>query len=432
MLLAHSKTTAHCEPITVILAEMEAPELAALLGFVYTGSATVPRMRLDAFLRAAEALRIRLPPVPVVMTSDRGSDQIAADCKLEDTKDVKVSSRYLRCDQYPWYQSVSGKTYEDLLDRKESRDGTQSTNGNGENVIRHVGDASRENGNPAGGSCFNTGCPDTWSVGNRYPHRDRVTDDPSAEKDRGSMTFAADEGRSPAMGGFPDSEALPFNAYQQGGTCLASAPHLEEYAGSPDPLERIRMGYERLRVNNNTAERPIDEDVYAAGVFRGKPRDECPYESPRIPVTPSSSPSPSSSSLHGAAVGRARSFDHASQQPATTGEDLSCGESCCRWRTARRHVANRVTASPWRQIVRPHHSPRTPRPHVLVSPRHADDVSTIRQSTKTALVSSRFRVIEADISRGLLQDPFSAPRLPRSACEISRYIRTRDISVESD
>jgi hypothetical protein len=64
VLLAHSGWSSFSEPITVILAEVEGPELAALLGFVYTGSTTVPRSRLEAFLHAAEALRIRLPALP--------------------------------------------------------------------------------------------------------------------------------------------------------------------------------------------------------------------------------------------------------------------------------------------------------------------------------------------------------------------------------
>ncbi|XP_011506142.1 PREDICTED: zinc finger protein 554-like [Ceratosolen solmsi marchali] len=64
VLLAHSGWSSYSEPITVILAEVEGPELAALLGFVYTGSTTVPRGRLEAFLHAAEALRIRLPALP--------------------------------------------------------------------------------------------------------------------------------------------------------------------------------------------------------------------------------------------------------------------------------------------------------------------------------------------------------------------------------
>ncbi|EZA54338.1 hypothetical protein X777_05568 [Ooceraea biroi] len=329
----------------MILAEMEAPELAALLGFVYTGSATVPRVRLDAFLRAAEALRIRLPPVPVVMTN---CSEQATDCKSEDVKDIKVSSKYLQCDQYPWYQS-GRKAYEDLLDRKEPCNRILSTDDN--RVLRNAR-VSHEVSN-SGRISFDAGCPDTWPV-NHYLHQNRAIDDLSAEKNHDSMTFAD---RNSAI--VPDSESS-FNVYQQS-TCSSVGPHLEEYGGS-DPLERIRMGYERLQANN-TAERPVDGDVFVGGSaneFRGRARDECPYQN-RIPA---------SSSLQCAAVDRTRSFDYASQP--VTGEDLSCGESCCRWRTARRHVANRVTASPWRQIVRPHHSPRTPRP-VIMAPRHADD-----------------------------------------------------------
>ncbi|KAJ8681179.1 hypothetical protein QAD02_016966, partial [Eretmocerus hayati] len=79
VLLAHSEagygTGAAGEPITVILAETEGPELAALLGFVYTGSASLPRPLLDPFVRAAEALRIRLPalePTTTICTSNLG------------------------------------------------------------------------------------------------------------------------------------------------------------------------------------------------------------------------------------------------------------------------------------------------------------------------------------------------------------------------
>lgn len=93
VLLAHSKSSNYCEPITVILADIEGPELAALLGFVYTGSATVPRGRLEAFLRAAEALRIRLPTAPPELQHH------------DDVKDVKLGLNnplpYQHCEQYP-------------------------------------------------------------------------------------------------------------------------------------------------------------------------------------------------------------------------------------------------------------------------------------------------------------------------------------------
>ncbi|KAL0128366.1 hypothetical protein PUN28_003569 [Cardiocondyla obscurior] len=329
VLLAHSKVTAHCEPITVILAEVEAPELAALLGFVYTGSATVPRMRLDAFLRAAEALRIRLPPVPTMATCDQ-----AADCKLEDVKDVKVSPKYLQCDQYPWYRSRRS-SYEETFDRKEPYVRIYHDDAN-RNVFRDIG-ALQEIGNPS------TSFSPAWPVGG-FLHHDRRASDSRVDK-------------TPVI---VSSGEPPFCTYQRD-ACLPGGASSEGYSGR-DTLEKIRVGYERLHMTCSI-EKP-GEDVFAGGEPCGATRD-CPYQSPM----------PLSSLQCAAATGHARPLemlDYAAQTP--TGEDLTCGESCCRWRTARRHVANRVTASPWRQIVRPHHSPRIPRPIPAPPPqRHADD-----------------------------------------------------------
>lgn len=339
----------------MILAEVEAPELAALLGFVYTGSATVPRMRLDAFLRAAEALRIQLPSMPV-MTSC--ADQ-AADCKLEDVKDVKVSPKYLQCDQYPWYRSKR-PSYEDPFDRKKSYIRIFHKDEVNRNVFRDVS-APYEVNNP--GPSFGRGCPSAWSV-DGFLHQDRATSDSgsSASKSHGSMILAD---KNPVI--TPSNESS-FNMYQRG-TYLPERPPSEGHAGS-DTLEKIRMGYERLGDTSCSGEKPmLNEDILtgrSGGESCGTARDECPYQNTM----------PLSSLQCATATSQTRSFemlDYASQ--TSVGEDLSCGESCCRWRTARRHVANRVTASPWRQIVRPHHSPRTPRP-IPVPQRHIDDVST--------------------------------------------------------
>lgn len=345
VLLAHSKAAAHCEPITVILAEMEAPELAALLGFVYTGSATVPRMRLDAFLRAAETLRIRLPPVPMIATCG----EQATDCKPEDMKDVKICSKYLQCDQYPWY-SPGRPSCENVADKKKPCTRNFLTNDN-RNILRETR-MLHEFNNP-GPSFSPAGSSNAWSrVGSL--HQDRRIGDHSAEKCYGSMILAD---RNLAM--VPESSS--FDVYHRG-VCFPAGggPPAEGYA---DPLERIRTGYERLQVDC-----PMDKPMNflgSEGEFCGRMRgDECAYQG----VV---------SSLQCAVTGQTRSLEKSSDYPVTqtAGEDLSCGESCCRWRTARRHVANSVTASPWRQIVRPHHSPRTPR-SVLVPQRHADDVST--------------------------------------------------------
>ncbi|KAM0733215.1 Zinc finger protein ZFP2 [Formica fusca] len=344
VLLAHSKATAHCEPITVILAEMEAPELAALLGFVYTGSATVPRMRLDAFLRAAETLRIRLPPVPVTTIC---AERSPADCKLEDVKDVKVNPKYLRCNQYPWCRS-GRPSYEDPHDRKESRIFPTEDN---RNVFRDVG-TLREINHP-GPSSFDPNCPSGWPI-DSFVYQDRTIDDASIEKDHRSV-IVGDKNRMIA----PSSESS-FDVYQRD-ACLPDRSFAERY-DSLDPSERMRIsGYERSQMNRSTEKPMMDEDVHAAGSggdSYGRIRDECPYQG----TMPSSS-----------LQCRTRSFERTTDYGSQTavGEDLSCGESCCRWRTVRRHVANRVTASPWRQIIRPHHSPRTPRS--VVPQRHVDD-----------------------------------------------------------
>lgn len=68
VLLAHGSIAGHCELITVILAEVEGNDLAAILGFLYTGTAEVPEARLEAFSSTADALRITIPPLPPALT----------------------------------------------------------------------------------------------------------------------------------------------------------------------------------------------------------------------------------------------------------------------------------------------------------------------------------------------------------------------------
>ncbi|XP_011702395.1 PREDICTED: uncharacterized protein LOC105458623 [Wasmannia auropunctata] len=410
VLLAHSKVTAHCEPITVILAEVEAPELAALLGFVYTGSATVPRMRLDAFLRAAEALRIRLPPVPVVTTCG----EQATDCKLEDVKDVKVSPKYLQCDQYPWYRSKR-LCYEDPFERKESYIRIFPTDDVNRNVFRNIG-ALHEANNP--GPSFGPDCPSTWPIGG-FLHQDRATCDPSADKNHSSMILAD---KNPVIA--PNSESS-FSIYQRG-ACLPGGSSSEGYAG-PDTLEKVRTGYERLHMSCSTEKPMMNEDVLARGSGGGETcgttRDECPYRG----TVPLSSLQCAAAAAAATAAGQTRSFemlDYTSQTSA--GEDLSCGESCCRWRTARRHVANRVTASPWRQIARPHHSPRTPRP-IHASQRHVDD-----EIHKKSLAPEPIRSTVISMSpKNIVHSPRSAPRSDGSCPTAFEVPTSRETSSDS-
>ncbi|XP_008555602.1 zinc finger protein 415 [Microplitis demolitor] len=74
VLSAHGKIAGQCEPITMILAEVEGNDLAAILGFLYTGSVAVPQARLEAFSSTADALKIRIPPLPHALKAQTSSD----------------------------------------------------------------------------------------------------------------------------------------------------------------------------------------------------------------------------------------------------------------------------------------------------------------------------------------------------------------------
>ncbi|KAK2581642.1 hypothetical protein KPH14_002142 [Odynerus spinipes] len=94
--------------MTIVLAEIESIELAAILDFIYTGSTKVSRARLKSFLRAAAILHIRLPPLPAAMLRDT--------LDHEDTSYTFDSKRTSSCctpyDRYP----VRGYGNEDVVD----------------------------------------------------------------------------------------------------------------------------------------------------------------------------------------------------------------------------------------------------------------------------------------------------------------------------
>ncbi|XP_076299569.1 uncharacterized protein LOC143218322 [Lasioglossum baleicum] len=356
VLLAHSKTSSHCEPITVILAEVEAPELAAILGFVYTGSATVPRPRLHAFLRAAEALRIRLPPVPLAMTCPR------ADCKQEDVKDVKISPRYLRCDQYPccnrWYRNQDG----DPGKRVAACGSIESL------------ETSREIGtlpdpmNFAGPRYRH--CSATWPVP-AFLNADqgksiRVLDHLS-DKDRTHQTDVRRYNPVTVVSRIDRIEENTATSSENVLPTLGSPINQLEYCFSRngydvhrqlDPLE-LRMRNDQIRPNVEEENASNTRDPSRTNGF-----DEDRSTEDRSSVI--------HSRISQCAISLQPPERTRPHEKPDYGEDLSCGESCFGWRTPKRHVANRVIASPWRQTARPYHSPRL-QPIVLLQP-HADDV----------------------------------------------------------
>ncbi|XP_024943958.1 zinc finger protein 569 isoform X2 [Cephus cinctus] len=312
VLLAHSRATGHCEPITIILAEVEGPELAAILGFVYTGSAAVPKGRLDAFLRAAKALSIRLPPLPEMITS------CMDDLKVEDFKDVKVNARYLRCEQYP--------------------------------------------------------CHDGWCHARTF---DRNYCSPNyTDKCHGALPMSCEGSLNKKMCNSSKDESLdafpagtteaPYTTRRTNGRIILEK-NLNRLDYPKEPVsERILENSEKISETHSFVKIPEAKD-FSMGLLgaSGKMMDihELPgnIQNPSRIYESSREPDRILENLLESRVPTIRSKVDLKDREVSTlqmGEDLTCSERCCRWKYQKRHVANRVTASPWRQLARPHHSPK--------------------------------------------------------------------------
>ncbi|XP_076172708.1 uncharacterized protein LOC143149329 isoform X2 [Ptiloglossa arizonensis] len=420
VLLAHSKTSAHCEPITVILAEVEAPELAAILGFVYTGTATVPRPRLNAFLHAAEALHIRLPPVPVVMTCAQG------DCKHEDIKDVKINPKYLRCDQYPccdgWYRPVVNQDG-DSASKEEPYPAIESLE-----TAREIGPLP-ESMNFAGPR-YGPGryCSTTWPVP-AFVNASQEKNVPGIvdrlDKDQTNQT---DVRRYRAVSMVPRIDRIsdPSGSNTENVGCESSVKARQEYCFTRcpydvhrqlDPLElRMRTDQSRARTNE-------DESTGRDLTTRENPFPECRATEDRFTVIRTRIGSRQSGTASLQSSGRTRSFEKSDY-----GEDLTCGESCYGWKTPKRHVANRVIASPWRQTARPYHLPKLQpivlQPHVdeeigesLRPPEATRPVATCgspnRQFSKNTVSSDHYYGVEVPTGREMTYN--NGPRLLESS-----------------
>ncbi|XP_053996756.1 zinc finger protein 329-like [Hylaeus anthracinus] len=158
-----------------------------------------------------------------------------------------------------------------------------------------------------------------------------------------------------------------------------------------DPLEvRMRTDRARTRIGDNesrdltTRENPFEEDKGSED---------------RLSVIRSRIGSCQSGTVSLQSSGWTRSFEKSDY-----GEDLTCGESCYSWKTPKRHVANRVIASPWRQTVRPYHLPKL-QPIVLQP--HVDDVEigeSLRPPEATRAATSR------SPNRQLSKNPVSTDR----------------------
>ncbi|XP_076238172.1 uncharacterized protein LOC143181561 [Calliopsis andreniformis] len=387
VLLAHSRTSSHCEPITVILAEVEAPELAAILGFVYTGSATVSRPRLNAFLHAAEALHIRLPPVPLVMTCSQ------ADCKQEDIKDVKIGPRYFHCDQYPCRErclEIQDGGKEEPYPRIESLDAGRE--------IRPLPESM--NFPPAR---YAARFCSAWSA--PLANATRSHGDQLLDKD-GTRMMEASYASLGRIDRLEDTIGTRIGCSMKVG---------EDCCSSRSPYE-VHKQLESLEVRMKEQPR-MEEGLREIG------RTDNSFEEDRASWI---------GTCH-----REKDVQVAGRESEKFGWDLRCGESCFSWRTPKRHVANRVIASPWRQTIRPYHMPKLqpivlqptsedtefreplhPSPEATSATSVSPNQSTLRQSSRNIDSPNCYYSLEVPIPREGL---YSGPRLQEPVTGIHEF-----------
>ncbi|XP_043515445.1 B-cell lymphoma 6 protein homolog isoform X1 [Frieseomelitta varia] len=396
VLLAHSRTSTHCEPITVILAGVEAPELAAILGFVYTGSATVPRPRLDAFLHAAEALHIRLPPVPVVMTCTQ------PDCKQEDIEDVKISPKYLQCDQYPccerWYHSRRNQDG-DPASKVEPYPAIESLANARE--IRPLPESMNFTGPRYGPGRY---CSTTWPV---PPFASAAQEkiahssvDQRVDKDvrryhpisvMPGIDSISDTASGHAENSFVGCDSTEATCQRE--FCFTSSLY-DLCNRQLDPLE-ARTREDRNRFQATNEEEALGKDLSACGGCHDQ----------EIPGGRLSVIHPRVSPCQGKTVALQLPERGGSCEKSYPGEDLTCRGSCFVWKSPRRQVANRVTASPWKQTIRPYHLPKL-QPIVLQP--HVDDART--GESQRAVEATRPPAISTSPSRQSFKNVTPADR----------------------
>lgn len=373
VLLAHSKAGI-CEPITVILAEVEGPELAAILGFVYTGSATIPRSRLEAFTRAAETLRVRIPPLTVPTYGHR---RVVDECNLDNVKieETKNDSRYLGCEQYPsydkWFNSSNwsfdscfqrsdwlatederisrliSKSNDPRCQRRDVQVGRSfvETNDYPANEKVKLNEVKNSEVLPAG----------TW-ISSNLPIFERPFVDHSMPIDR--LADGNHDDHHPQLARIP-TIIHPADRESRIDTLTGNDNSVsrmigEPVASRPDEAAKIRPVEGTKRRDNNDFEGRLAESVPSLPlVHRTTGRSSVTFEKQDYDANVAAAPG----TLSDAATSASSTV---TSNICTNTKSLPvCGESCCRWIAPRRHVANRVPASPWIQLARPaHHSPK--------------------------------------------------------------------------
>ena len=379
VLLAHGKAAGYCEPITIILAEVEGPELAAILSFVYTGSATVPRSRLEAFTRAAETLHVRIPPliVPAFNIHQQYGDtrNVVNDCNLENVKieETKIDSRYIRCEQYPsydkWFNS-STWPFDGCL-RHLQRGGIGE-----EWMLTEVDRISRSidssNDDVPREATFQREFV-SWKDKMRLRDRENLTNctwnnlsssNSSSRINDGSCNLHVRVQPSTTIIPTVDHESRLDTFPADDNSVSRMSEEIAAVANTERDEAAKRLQHkdgDRQQGDNNDFEgRLVTESVPSLPLVhhhRTTGRSSVTFEKQDYDAVGANGNQVSISATVTSSV-------DANTKSATGRNDLTtaamiCGESCCRWRTPRRHVANRVPASPWCQLARPaHHSPK--------------------------------------------------------------------------
>ncbi|XP_046479144.1 uncharacterized protein [Neodiprion pinetum] len=466
VLLAHSRSAGLCEPITVILAEVEGPELAAILGLIYTGNAAIARPRLDAFLRAAQTLRVNLPPLPEMMTC-------TDDCKPEDIKDVKLNTTYLQCDQYPllsyrdWFQQHESNihSYNSFYEAGRHRYVKSHEVSENPKIYPHR-DSKMETSLPTS--------PDVHSENGASKLTDKPVDAPldtryvldpkldleSIQKTNGHSGV---EKISPAM---TDSQKIqPEAVVRPTDGCPAEATamnlckisrntNVHQAQTEVDDGLRASRFRERLTCVESVANCPTNYSTTKgsfATIERQAARSTQSTDTRRVshhgekdrPPFPMSgekshgSPSKSLESLFDLRVPSLHQSGHTEPQAIgkfgyVPGEQGTvCRDACCRWRPPRKHVANHVTASPWRQLTRPHHSPKM-QPIVMLQ-NHTGNCEPNGRLQR--LLSSEVTRIEPAIPPGcqpVVNDQYPRPVESTSGFQAFEIPNTTNISYPSE
>ncbi|KAK9306640.1 hypothetical protein QLX08_002816 [Tetragonisca angustula] len=381
------------------------------------------------------------------------------DCKQEDIEDVKISPKYLQCDQYPccdrWYRPRRNQDG-DAASKVEPYPAIESLANVRE--IRPLPESMNFTGPRYGPGRY---CSTTWPV---PPFASAVQEkiahssvDQRVDKDvrryhpisvmPGIDSISDTAGRH-AENSFVGCDSTETTCQRE--FCFTSSLY-DLCNRQLDPLEaRTREEQNRFQATNE--EEALGKDLSACG---GCHDQEIPGGRVSV-IHPRVSPCQGKTTVALQLPERGGSC-----VKSDSGEDLTCRGSCFVWKSPRRQVANRVTASPWKQTIRPYHLPKLQpivlQPHVddartgeslrAVEAKRPPAISTSpsRQSFKNVTPADRYYDVEVptvheathDNDKRLLEPSstlvpmpreFYPPQVPSSIAQISSPLSSNDVA----